>query len=771
MNIGSNEKKPLKCQKHEYTSIEMAPISNNDSMISNVTINMSSTKNLKEPRQSKLFLPMIISLLLCGIFFQLSSSFVAFEGNTNQNSYKMPKKYHTVIELSMPYLGLKEPFEIWSDMDNGLQHIDYWGTLNRFYLNRSGPGCQIMPISVDGKSSVEIIAQIPLWEPAVVFPDLNMKHAPFIKSSHEEKIRGIDCDVWELNETDYDPEAEEYIGEYKYYLSKENQIPIRMSFLGHNVITNSHFDNYTFDYLIFEDKSNFDLSMIKDDLILKDGCSMQPSLYFDDDLSNDNSHSKRLKIEEKVQKAEDENAQLPISGPSGHTNGPTKTMSSNGEEEEEEEEENTNGLSLVGLSSVTQHFSSLMPGKQAQKMRSKAWHDYQDQFTDSTSSSSTLGQQPGYKMNTNGIDQMISPKERIVLFRNTQRIVTSVNHQHLSYNLEMNNMADWTDAEKKQRRGRIQGSEAEAKNSLAQRTARMGGLLKDYDVEAANNAFLMTSSHRRLKTASSPITETSTSETEIASETAVTTERNIENVIDNMLDITTGKPFNDLDLDDDTINDDSEKPMNPTIDQHVTTNRPNDNGKNGNDMDMIEDTFAQWEDTESNKLIQDIFKKNINQGIEGLKAHDLALKDTEVLSDLAGLTFNLPLAVDWRKVIVVEDNDENDDENEEEGKEYSVVGPIKDQGTCGSCWTFGTAGAVETHAAIRQLGIDPQQAVVSPNSSPPPYHDTTPGRVTLSEQSIVDCAWPFGVQGCDGGEDDLAFLWIMDIGGLPTTKA
>jgi hypothetical protein len=56
-------------------------------------------------------------------------------------------------------------------------------------------------------------------------------------------------------------------------------------------------------------------------------------------------------------------------------------------------------------------------------------------------------------------------------------------------------------------------------------------------------------------------------------------------------------------------------------------------------------------------------------------------------------------------------------------------------------------GSVETHAAIKRLNIDSDWAAVHANSLPPPYfEEENYGLVTLSEQALVDCAWPFGVQ-------------------------
>jgi hypothetical protein len=56
------------------------------------------------------------------------------------------------------------------------------------------------------------------------------------------------------------------------------------------------------------------------------------------------------------------------------------------------------------------------------------------------------------------------------------------------------------------------------------------------------------------------------------------------------------------------------------------------------------------------------------------------------------------------------------------------VSMVKNQGHCGSCWTFSTAGMMESLHAIK-----------------------TGKMVLLSEQQLVDCAGAFNNHGCNGG--------------------
>ena len=84
----------------------------------------------------------------------------------------------------------------------------------------------------------------------------------------------------------------------------------------------------------------------------------------------------------------------------------------------------------------------------------------------------------------------------------------------------------------------------------------------------------------------------------------------------------------------------------------------------------------------------------------------------------------LPSSVDWRQM--------------------GVVSPVKDQGNCGSCWTFSTTGAMESHWAIK----------------------TQQGLPLLSEQQLVDCAGAFNNFGCDGGLPSQAFEYIKYSGGI-----
>lgn len=80
-------------------------------------------------------------------------------------------------------------------------------------------------------------------------------------------------------------------------------------------------------------------------------------------------------------------------------------------------------------------------------------------------------------------------------------------------------------------------------------------------------------------------------------------------------------------------------------------------------------------------------------------------------------------------------------------REQSGVTPVKDQASCGSCWTFSTVGAVEAHFLLK-------------------YGEFR----NLSEQQLVDCASAYDNAGCNGGLPSHAFEYIKDNGGLATEQ-
>jgi len=83
----------------------------------------------------------------------------------------------------------------------------------------------------------------------------------------------------------------------------------------------------------------------------------------------------------------------------------------------------------------------------------------------------------------------------------------------------------------------------------------------------------------------------------------------------------------------------------------------------------------------------------------------------------------LPDSIDWRQ--------------------RGVITPVKNQGECGSCWTFSTTGCLESHHALK-----------------------TGNLISLSEQQLVDCAQAFNNHGCEGGLPSQAFEYIRYNGGL-----
>lgn len=155
--------------------------------------------------------------------------------------------------------------------------------------------------------------------------------------------------------------------------------------------------------------------------------------------------------------------------------------------------------------------------------------------------------------------------------------------------------------------------------------------------------------------------------------------------------------------------------------------------------------LTNWESND--KLIEETNAKNLSYKLghnaySGLNATEFAehmrlninrkmLASNPVNPTSESSSASVPASVDWRA--------------------KGAVTPVKDQGQCGSCWSFSTTGALEGAYSIKNGNL-----------------------VSFSEQQLVDCDYirAGGTSlGCNGGDMGSAMDWIGKNNGLCTEQA
>ncbi|KAM9383903.1 cathepsin S, ortholog 1 [Pholidichthys leucotaenia] len=119
--------------------------------------------------------------------------------------------------------------------------------------------------------------------------------------------------------------------------------------------------------------------------------------------------------------------------------------------------------------------------------------------------------------------------------------------------------------------------------------------------------------------------------------------------------------------------------------------------------------------------LADMTAEEVNEKLNGLRLEEPAGSTNGSFKDVNGLS--VPQSVDWRK--------------------DGLVGPVRNQGLCGSCWAFSSLGALEGQMKKR-TGV----------------------LVSLSPQNLVDCSTQDGNLGCRGGFISKAYSYIIRNGGV-----
>ena len=156
-----------------------------------------------------------------------------------------------------------------------------------------------------------------------------------------------------------------------------------------------------------------------------------------------------------------------------------------------------------------------------------------------------------------------------------------------------------------------------------------------------------------------------------------------------------------------------------------------------NSDEHFHDIYQKWQS--NHKFIEEVNGKNLSYVLGHNQFSGMDSEDFRQYLGYSGIpmerVFNKP---DYELDITLSE--------EVDWVKKGAVTDVKDQGQCGSCWSFSTTGALEGAYFVKYGNLE-----------------------TFSEQQLVDCdSFKNGGRdmGCNGGLMDNAFTWIEKNGGL-----
>ncbi|XP_051727704.1 counting factor associated protein D-like [Ctenopharyngodon idella] len=176
------------------------------------------------------------------------------------------KMYHVKGELSLPFSGdsgIKEPFEVWYDLEGNRSRIDYHnGTVRTFLIGKDsdyGVIYQITPVTTETEIQAVKCFQLKGTKEDPIRPQSALPDLQGFEFEKMEDCAGVQCEVWKKV-----TQAGHKKNTYRLWVKRPEgsdspAVPYHFEMEGFNTLLESHKDKYMIDYSDFSSQTESDI--------------------------------------------------------------------------------------------------------------------------------------------------------------------------------------------------------------------------------------------------------------------------------------------------------------------------------------------------------------------------------------------------------------------------------------------------------------------------------------------------------------------------------